>query len=40
MEDTLGHVQVGRPADLVLVDDAWEVETTIVAGEVGYRSIQ
>ena len=38
MEDTLGHVETGRAADLVLVDEAWEVESTIVAGELAYRA--
>jgi N-acetylglucosamine-6-phosphate deacetylase len=38
LEDTLGLVERGRVADLVLVDEAWEVEATIVAGEVAYRA--
>lgn len=35
-EDTLGHVEKGRVADLVLVDEAWEVESTIVGGQLAY----
>jgi N-acetylglucosamine-6-phosphate deacetylase len=38
MEDTLGHVAVGRPADLVLVDEAWDVRATILDGRVAYRA--
>lgn len=38
MEDTLGRVEKGRVADLVLVDDAWEVQATIVGGRVAYRA--
>jgi N-acetylglucosamine-6-phosphate deacetylase len=38
MEDTLGHVEVGRGADLVLVDDQWDVRATIVDGQVAFRS--
>jgi N-acetylglucosamine-6-phosphate deacetylase len=38
MEDELGHVEVGRDADLVLLDEAWEVESTIVAGELAYQA--
>jgi N-acetylglucosamine-6-phosphate deacetylase len=37
MEDTLGHVERDRVADLVLVNEAWEVESTIVAGELAYQ---
>jgi len=38
MEDTLGHVERDRVADLVLVNEAWEVETTIAAGELAYQA--
>ena len=38
MEDTLGHVEKGRVADLVLVDEAWEVQSTIVGGVVAYQA--
>jgi N-acetylglucosamine-6-phosphate deacetylase len=38
LEDTLGRVQTGRIADLVLVNEAWEVEATIVAGEPAFRA--
>jgi len=38
MEDTLGHVERGRVADLVLLDEAWEVESTIVSGELAYQA--
>ena len=37
-EDTLGHVEKGRVADLVLVDEAWEVQSTIVGGVVAYQA--
>ena len=37
-EDTLGHVEKGRVADLVLVDEAWEVQSTIVAGQLVYQA--
>ena len=37
-EDTLGHVERDRVADLVLVNEAWEVETTIAAGELAYQA--
>jgi N-acetylglucosamine-6-phosphate deacetylase len=39
MEDTLGHVEVGRGADLVLVDEEWEVQATIVDGRVAYGAL-
>ena len=38
MEETLGHVEPGRVADLVLIDEAWEVEATIVAGKLAYQA--
>jgi N-acetylglucosamine-6-phosphate deacetylase len=38
MEETLGHVDMGRVADLVLVDEAWEVKSTMVAGELAYEA--
>ena len=38
LEDTLGHVEQGRAADLVLVDEAWEVQSTIDAGEIAYQA--
>jgi N-acetylglucosamine-6-phosphate deacetylase len=37
-EDSLGRVERGRVADLVIVDQAWEVESTIVAGELAFQS--
>jgi N-acetylglucosamine-6-phosphate deacetylase len=37
-EDTLGHVAEGRVADLVLVDEAWEVQSTIVDGQLAYQA--
>jgi N-acetylglucosamine-6-phosphate deacetylase len=36
MADALGHVAVGRAADLVLVDQAWDVRATIVDGRLVY----
>ena len=37
-EDTLGRVEKGRVADLVVVDETWEVQSTIVAGELAYQA--
>lgn len=34
----LGRVQEGRMADLVLVDADWEVQATILAGELAYQA--
>ena len=36
-EETMGRVEKGRVADLVLVDETWEVQSTIVAGELAYQ---
>jgi N-acetylglucosamine-6-phosphate deacetylase len=38
MEDTLGRVEVGRGADIVLVDKDWEVRVTIVDGQLAYQA--
>jgi N-acetylglucosamine-6-phosphate deacetylase len=38
LEDALGHVVVGRAADLVVVDQAWEVQTTVLDGRVVYQA--
>ncbi len=38
MEETLGRVEKGRVADLVVVDEAWEVQATIVSGELAYQA--
>jgi N-acetylglucosamine-6-phosphate deacetylase len=38
MEDTLGRVEVGRGADIVLVDEDWEVRVTIVDGQLAYQA--
>jgi len=35
--DSSGRVEVGRPADLVVVDSDWEVIATIVGGALGYE---
>jgi N-acetylglucosamine-6-phosphate deacetylase len=37
-EGDMGCVQEGRIADLVLVDADWEVEATILAGELAYQA--
>ncbi len=37
MEDTLGHVAVGRPADLAVLDGEWDVLLTLVDGAVAFR---
>jgi N-acetylglucosamine-6-phosphate deacetylase len=37
LEETLGRVEIGRGADLVLVDAGWEVQATLVAGELAYQ---
>lgn len=33
-----GRIEVGRAADVVLLDDAWEVEATLIGGRVVYAS--
>jgi N-acetylglucosamine-6-phosphate deacetylase len=38
LDGSLGRVEVGRPADLVLVDEAWEVLATIAGGSFAYRT--
>ena len=35
--DSSGRVEVGRPADIVVVDSDWEVIATIVGGALGYE---
>lgn len=37
LDATLGRVETGRTADLVVVDEGWEVEATIIAGSIAYR---
>jgi N-acetylglucosamine-6-phosphate deacetylase len=37
LEDTLGRVEVGRSADLVLIDAAWEVAEAFVGGVPAVR---
>jgi N-acetylglucosamine-6-phosphate deacetylase len=37
LEATLGRVEPGRTADLVVVDEAWEVLTTIAGGKVAFQ---
>jgi N-acetylglucosamine-6-phosphate deacetylase len=37
-ESHMGRVQTGRVADLVLVDEDWEVEATILAGGLAYKA--
>lgn len=36
-EDSVGHVEVGRAADVVLLNESWDVEATIVGGRLAYR---
>jgi N-acetylglucosamine-6-phosphate deacetylase len=38
LEAELGRVEVGRVADLVLLDAEWRPQLTMVQGQVGYRS--
>lgn len=38
LDGSLGRIEVGRCADLVLVDDDWEVQATFVAGQLAYAS--
>jgi len=38
LEGSLGRVAVGRVADLVLVDDRWNVQVTIAGGAVAYAA--
>ena len=37
LEGSLGRVEVGRAADLAIVDDAWDVQATITGGAIAYR---
>lgn len=37
LDATLGRVETGRTADLVVVDDGWEVEATVIGGTIAYR---
>jgi N-acetylglucosamine-6-phosphate deacetylase len=36
LDDRLGRVEVGRPADLALVDDEWQVQATLTGGRIAY----
>jgi N-acetylglucosamine-6-phosphate deacetylase len=36
LDDTLGRVEVGRIADLNLVDEEWQVQATIAGGAIAY----
>jgi N-acetylglucosamine-6-phosphate deacetylase len=38
VDGTLGRVAVGRVADLVVVDQEWQVQATIAGGSVAYLS--
>ena len=38
VEERFGRIEVGRVADLVVVDEEWEVETTLVSGELAYQA--
>jgi N-acetylglucosamine-6-phosphate deacetylase len=38
LEAELGRVEVGRVADLVLLDADWRPQLTMVRGQVAYRS--
>ncbi len=38
LDGSLGRIEVGRGADLVLLDDGWEVQATIIGGQLAYRS--
>jgi N-acetylglucosamine-6-phosphate deacetylase len=38
LEATHGRVEVGRRADLAIVDDDWEVLATIAGGVLAYRA--
>jgi N-acetylglucosamine-6-phosphate deacetylase len=40
LEDELGRIEVGRVADLVLVDPAWSPIATIVGGRVGHAPVR
>jgi N-acetylglucosamine-6-phosphate deacetylase len=35
-DDTLGRVEVGRVADLAVVDEDWNVEATVAGGSIAY----
>jgi N-acetylglucosamine-6-phosphate deacetylase len=36
LDGTLGRVEVGRAADLAVVDDEWQVTATIAGGSIAY----
>jgi N-acetylglucosamine-6-phosphate deacetylase len=36
LDDTLGRVEVGRVADLVVVNPEWQVQATIAGGSLAY----
>lgn len=38
LDGSLGRIEVGRGADLVLLDDGWEVQATIIGGQLAYVS--
>jgi N-acetylglucosamine-6-phosphate deacetylase len=38
LEESRGRIEVGRNADVVVVDDAWEVEATIAGGTLAYSA--
>jgi N-acetylglucosamine-6-phosphate deacetylase len=38
LDGSLGRVEVGRAADLAVVDDDWEVIATIAGGSMAYRA--
>jgi N-acetylglucosamine-6-phosphate deacetylase len=38
LEASHGRIEVGRNADLVVVDDDWEVLATIAGGSIGYAA--
>jgi N-acetylglucosamine-6-phosphate deacetylase len=37
LEASLGRVDVGRAADLAIVDEDWDVQATIAGGAIAYR---
>jgi N-acetylglucosamine-6-phosphate deacetylase len=37
LDGSLGRVEIGRSADLALVDEAWDVVATIAGGAVAFK---
>ena len=40
LDGSIGRIAVGRAADVALLDEAWEVDATIVGGRLAYTSVR